>query len=68
MQPKVGEVDQIREELPRGTWKLGRVEQIHPSTDGQARAVSVRMPSGRVLTKSLVDLAPLELEDEKNKT
>ena len=57
-----------QEEHPRGTWKLGRIEQIHPSSDGQARALSVRMPSGRVLTKSLADLAPLELEDERKQT
>ena len=68
MRPEVGDVVQIREELPRGTWKLGRIQQIHPSSDGRVRAVSVRMPSGRVLTKSIADLAPLEMEDVRKET
>ena len=68
VKPKVGDVVQIREELPRGTWKLGRIQEMHVSGDRKSRAVSVRMPSGRVLTRSLADLAPLELEDERKET
>ena len=66
--PSVGDVVQIMEDLPRGTWKLGRIEEIHSSSDGNVRAVSVRMGSGQVLTKSLADLSHLELDEAGGET
>ena len=59
---------QIPEHLPRGTWKLGRIKEIHTSSDGRVRVVSVRIPSGLLLTKSIADLAPLELEHVRKQT
>ena len=68
MRPEVEDVVQIPEHLPRGTLKLVRIKEIHTSSDGQIRAVSVRMPSGLLLTKAIADLSPLELEHVRKQT
>ena len=63
--PQVGDVVMLREELPRGTWKLAKIQQLHNSTDNQIRAATVQLPSGRRLIRSLADLAPLELDENE---
>ena len=48
--PNVGEIIMVKEEnLPRGRWKIARVEDLIKSErDGIERAVKLQYPSGRV--------------------
>ncbi|XP_053990424.1 uncharacterized protein LOC128882721 [Hylaeus volcanicus] len=56
---EVGTLVLLRDELhPPAKWPLGRVETIHPGTDGQTRVATVRMISGSV-TRPIVKLCPL---------
>lgn len=46
---RVGDVVQIKEQLSRGTWKLGRIEELHKSTDGQYRTGTLRLTGSKGL-------------------
>ena len=61
--PHVGEVVILKEELvPRGRWKLGRIEElIEGSVDGVHRAAVIRTSSGKKLNRPYRMIYPLEL-------
>lgn len=65
----VGVVVLIKENLPRGQWKVGRISKLRVSGDGQVRAAEIKMPNGSLLVRPIKLLYPLEgnLEPE-NKT
>lgn len=56
----VGDVVLVKDELPRGTWKMGRIEELITSGDGQVRSARVKLPNGRVLGRALKFLFPIE--------
>jgi hypothetical protein len=60
--PKVGEVCLIKENSPRVTWKMCRVQQLLEASDGEVRFVSVKLPSGFVTKRGVKDLVPLETD------
>ena len=60
--PKVGDVVQIKENCARGCWKVGRVAELVPSSDGHIRSVKVTLPNRKVLGRPLKLLYPLECE------
>lgn len=59
--PEIGDVVMIEteENIPRGNWSLGRVEQLHRSPDNEIRAVTVKTKNG-TLKRSPAHLYPLE--------
>ena len=65
-EPQIGEVVIIKEELlPRGRWKLGKIEEkIKSEIDGLTRAVKLITSSGKVLRRPLRMLFPLECRDD----
>lgn len=69
MQPARGDVVPQKENSPRGTWKLGMIEQLDliTSSDGEVRAATVRTGSGKMLNRTLNFLYPLEcsVSDDK---
>uniref|UniRef100_A0AC35ET50 Integrase catalytic domain-containing protein n=1 Tax=Panagrolaimus sp. PS1159 TaxID=55785 RepID=A0AC35ET50_9BILA len=68
--PEVGEVVLIDDdEVPRGSWRLGKVVQVNESRDGKVRAVVVQTSNGNLLNRSPAHLYPLEanLEPECRK-
>ena len=68
-EPKVGDIVQVKDATPRGTWKIGRIVELIKSNDGQERAARVLFPNKNILQRSIVHLYPLELEDiEKENT
>ena len=59
--PSPGNVVLIGESpQPRGTWKLGLIVKLHQSQDGEFRSADVRTKSGKILTRPLTKLFPLE--------
>ena len=62
--PAVGDVVVIGDEsLSRCLWKLGVVVKANESADGCVRSADIRMQSGRVLTRPVSMIYPLELRD-----
>ena len=66
-EPRVGDIVQIRESTPRGSWKIGKITELLKSQDNQERAAKVTLPNKHVLQRSLVHLYPLEVIDEQRK-
>ena len=68
--PQVGQVVIIKEErIPRRYWKLGRIERLNISSDGEVRSADIYLPGNRNLQRSIKLLYPLEInEQSKNVT
>ena len=63
-EPKIGDIVQLKESTPRGTWKIGKIIELIESRDGRERAARVLLPNKNVLQRSLVHLYPLECNDD----
>ena len=64
-EPQVGDIVQIKDSTPRGSWRIGKVSELFKSQDNQERAAKVILPNKHVLQRSLVHLYPLEINDEE---
>ncbi|XGW18756.1 hypothetical protein V3C99_002953 [Haemonchus contortus] len=49
------------DKLPRSHWPLGLIIKFNPGADNRSRSAEVRMTNGKVLTRSLAHLYPLEI-------
>ncbi|XP_020914628.1 uncharacterized protein LOC110252203 [Exaiptasia diaphana] len=56
----------IHDSLPRGSWRLGMVNELITSKDGQIRSAKVTLPSKNILTRPINLLYPLECSSEKD--
>ncbi|XP_053376547.1 uncharacterized protein LOC123535785 [Mercenaria mercenaria] len=63
--PSKGEVVLIKDDCPRGCWKLGKITDLCISSDGNIRSAKVKTSSGRVLGRPLSLLYPLEVSSEQ---
>ena len=63
--PKIGDIVQIKDLLPRGTWRMGRIVEMIRSSDGEERAARVMMPNRNILQRSIIHLYPIEYNDEE---
>ena len=63
--PKIGDIVQIKDLLPRGTWRMGRIVEMIRSSDGEERAARVMMPNRNILQRSIIHLYPIECNDEE---
>lgn len=59
--PEIGETGYIKEELPQGKWKLGKLEQLIQSNDEEIRVAKVKMSNESLLKQPLNLLYPIEL-------
>ena len=48
--PRVGHVVLIKENLPRGTWRIGKTIELVSSQDGETRAAKILLPSKKILS------------------
>lgn len=61
-QLKVGDVVLIGEDnIPRQSWRLGRLEELFTGRDGLVGSCAVRTPLGTVLKRPVQLLYPLEI-------
>ena len=66
--PEVGDVVLIKENLPRGRWKVGRISELIPSSDKQIRSAKVVVTPHKVLKRALNLLYPIECPRDRNNT
>lgn len=59
--PNVGDVIQVKDNLPRGSWRIGRIVEFVTSRDGHTRSAKVQLCNKRVIGHPLNLLFPLEL-------
>ena len=65
--PRLGDVVLIRENLPRGQWKMGKISKLITGKDDVIRSAKVMLPSGRCLHRALKLLYPIECPDNEKK-
>ena len=57
----IGDKVTIKEDVPRGCWKLGKVTHLVSSFDGHVRSAKVLLSSGRTVCRPLNLLYPVEV-------
>lgn len=58
--PSVGDVVLIKDNVPRGTWRLGKIISLSKSSDGHIRSGKVVLSTGKVLRRPVGLLYPVE--------
>ena len=56
----VGDLTLIKEDLPRGTWRMGRIKELIQSRDGQVRSAKILLPNNKVIGRPINLLFPIE--------
>ncbi|XP_053383165.1 uncharacterized protein LOC128549742 [Mercenaria mercenaria] len=67
-QPSIGDIVLLKEDLPRGSWKLGKIVNLIQSRDGKIRSAKVKVSSGKVLGRPLKLLFPIETSSSAGET
>ena len=61
----IGDVVLIKDDLPRGSWRLGRIQELIKSRDGHIRSARVCLPTGKIIGRPLSLLYPIECQDRE---
>ena len=61
----MGNVVLLKEKLPRGQWRVGRIIELIKGRDQLVRSAKVRMTLKKVLTRALNMLYPIECPDHE---
>ena len=64
----VGDVILIKDDLPRGSWRMGRIQDLITSRDGQKRSAKSLLPSKKILGRPLSLLYPIECQRKDTDT
>ena len=64
--PKIGDVVQLKDDLPRGSWRLGRIVDLITSQDGEIRAAKVILTTKNIVNRPLNLLYPLECNSSED--
>ena len=59
----IGDVVLVKDDLPRGSWRLGRIQELTKSRDGHYRSARVLLSSNRIIGRPLSLLYPIECQD-----
>ena len=66
--PEDGDVVLIKENLPRGRWKIGRIIKLIPSSDNQIRSAKIIAAPHKIIKRALNLLYPIECPRDRNNT
>ena len=55
-EPRTGDIIQVKDSSPKGTWKIARVIEIIESQVGKEQAATVMMPCKNILQRSAIHL------------
>ena len=66
--PEVGDVVLIKENLPRGRWKVGRISELIPSSDNQIRSAKIIVAPHKIIKRALNLLYSIECPRDRNNT
>ncbi|MEW8544134.1 MAG: hypothetical protein AB2693_11425, partial [Candidatus Thiodiazotropha sp.] len=61
-----GDIVLVKDDLPRGNWRVGRITDLITSYDKQVRAANVMLPSKRIISRPLCLLYPIEWSTSQN--
>ena len=62
-QAQIADAVLIKDDLPRGNWRIGKITELITSFDNQIRAASVLLASQRTISRPLCPLYPSECSD-----
>lgn len=62
-EPNIGDIVQLKDDTPRGSWRLGKITELIRSNDGNIRAAKVRLATRNIVNRPLKLLYPLECEN-----
>ena len=65
--PNIGDIVQVKDNIPRGAWKIGRIKGLLFNKEGHVRAANVMLPNKRSINRPLKLLYPLECDDIDSK-
>ena len=61
----VGDVILLKDDLPRGMWRMGRIHELVTSRDGQTRSAKIQLPNNKIVGRPLNLLYPVECSHER---
>ena len=64
LSPGVGDVVLVKEDIPRGCWRLGKVIRLVTSHDWCIRSAKLLLSSGRIIGRPLNMLFPIEVSGQ----
>ena len=59
----IGVIVLIKDDMPRGMWKIGNIIELIVSSDGKVRYAKIMLPTNKTLNRTLNLLYPLECRD-----
>ena len=62
--PKIGDVVLVKDDLPRGFWRLGRLTSVQKSADGLVRSATVTTADKKELKRPISLLYPIEFSQD----
>ena len=62
---KVGHIVLIKDNLPRGCWRIGRITELISSRDQHVRSAKVLLPSKKIIGRPLNLLYPIECSEKE---
>ena len=65
--PNIGDIVQVEDNIPRGAWKIGRINELIFYKEGHVRAAKVILLNKRSINRPLNLLYPLECDDRENR-
>ena len=64
---QIGDVVLIKDDLPRGNWRIGKITELMTSFDEQVRAARIMLASKRIISRSINLLYPTECSRETDR-
>ena len=67
-EPNMNDIVIVKDETPRGSWKLAKIVELNVSRDGPVQSAVVKLGSGRSIVRTQCLLYPSECSDHSSET